>query len=42
MATHGAGPAPDLGTDLSAIYIRVLVLEAVVLAALVWLGWHFA
>jgi hypothetical protein len=36
-------PAPPDGErDLSRMYVLVLVVEAVVIAALFWLGAHFA
>jgi len=27
---------------MTPVYVRVLVLEALVLGGLLWLGWHFA
>ena len=35
-------PAADTGSDLTPVYVRVLVIEALVLGALFWLGRHFA
>jgi len=38
----GTPPAPDAGSNMAPVYVRVLVVEAIVLAGLLWLGWHFA
>ena len=38
----GTSRAPDTGSDLSSVYIRVLVIEVLVLAVLFWVGRHFA
>jgi hypothetical protein len=38
----GTPPAPDAGSALTAAYVRVLVIEVVVLGVLFWLGRHFA
>jgi hypothetical protein len=35
-------PASDAGSNMTAVYVRVLVVEAIVLVGLLWLGWHFA
>ena len=35
-------PAVDAGSDLTPVYVRVLVVEVLVLVALFWLGRHFA
>ena len=35
-------PDADTGSDMRAAYVRVLVIEVVVIAALVWFGWQFS
>ena len=42
MARHDALDQPDQGSDLSPAYLRVLVIEALVIAALYAIGRHFA
>jgi hypothetical protein len=38
----GTPPVPDTGSNMTPVYIRVLVVEVLVLAGLLWLGRHFA
>jgi hypothetical protein len=38
----GTTPLPDAGSAMTPAYVRVLVIEVVVLGILFWLGRHFA
>jgi hypothetical protein len=43
MSARDAGaPDPDAGSGLGRTYLRVLVVEAIVLLVLYWMGRHFA
>ena len=41
-STDADAPAPDAGSNLAPAYIRVLVVEVIVLLALYWFSRHFA
>ena len=38
----GTTPLPDAGSAMTPAYVRVLVIEVVVLGILFWLGRHFS